>query len=252
MRPHSALRFLILFAVLVTVSSCEKETVDPNQLGGETNLELTQVGQRFPILINVPGASGNVLADLKDSIVITRNDGGIVTMHAVFGFDTVFYHALEEELGVAALPMSIKHGIIDTYVKRFNAVLDTTDKSAMTATLDAKLKVTSEGIQEYVSSGGDVTKPFTIVKYDAKVGDTWRFTNKEGIEVTRTVAYRSTTDDYPIAFWLLKVIKVEETREDPLIEKITYVTNHKYGLVGVFVQTKAGKETKIVVYPPTL
>lgn len=36
--------------------------------------------------------------------------------------------------------------------------------------VDGKLKVTSEGIQEFINSDGDLSRPFTIVKYDAEVG----------------------------------------------------------------------------------
>ena len=118
--------------------------------------------------------------------------------------------------------------------------------------MEAKLKVTAEGIQEFVSSKGDLSKPFTIVKYNANVGDKYEFTNSDGVKITRTVTYKSTTDDYQVGFWYLKVIKVEETREDPLTEKITYITNHKFGLVGVLLEPKAGKDIRVSVFPPTL
>lgn len=49
------------------------------------------------------------------------------------------------------------------------------------------------------------------------------------------------------------MLKVEETgEEDPLIEKITYYTNHKYGLVGMENLTKNGKTLEVGVLPPTL
>ncbi|MBE0644257.1 MAG: hypothetical protein IH600_09270 [Bacteroidetes bacterium] len=246
--PSAALVLLIA----LSLSTCSDDATNPNDLGGDTNLELTQVGQLFPISLSSPDNPGSVLSDLKDSIVITRNDGGIVTFHAVVAVDTAFVRGLETELGIATLNADLRHAILETYVNRFNVVVDSTDKNNITLTTDARLKVTSEGIQEFVSSGGDLSRPFTIVKYNANVGDTWTFTNQEGIAVTRTVAYKSTTDDYQIGFWYLKVIKVEETKEDPVMEKITYVTNHKYGLVGVEATTKTGKQLKVIVFPPTL
>lgn len=33
--------------------------------------------------------------------------------------------------------------------------------------------------------------------------------------ITRSVTYRSQTDDFPVAFWMLKIIKVKETRSSP-------------------------------------
>jgi hypothetical protein len=48
------------------------------------------------------------------------------------------------------------------------------------------------------------------------------------------------------------VIKVEETKDDLLMEKITYYANHKFGLVGVLFRTKSGKELKIGIFPPNL
>jgi hypothetical protein len=252
MKRPSILSAALALLLGLLLPTCSEDEANPNDLGGETNLELTEVGQEFPISLQSPDNPGSVLSDLKDSIVITRNDGGIVTFHAVLTLDTAFTRGLVEELGIATLNGDLRHAILETYVKRFNAVVDSTDKNNITLTADAQLKVTSEGIQEFVSSKGDLTRPFTIVKYNANVGDTYTATNSDGIAVTRTVAYKSTTDDYQIGFWYLKVIKVDETKEDPLMEKITYVTNHKYGLVGVEATTKNGKQLKLTVFPPTL
>ena len=248
--------FPFLFAAVLIVllwASCTKDDpVGPNDLGGDPNLELTRVGQEFPLSISSTGGSSSALYNLKDSSVSTGNDAGVVTARAVFTFDTAFVRALETELGIEAVPAEIKHAFFETYLQRFGATIDSTNKDAMFVRADVKLKVTSEGIQEFVSSRGDLSRPFTIVKYNANVGDTYTFTNSEGVNVTRTVAYKSETDDYAVGFWYLKVIKVEETKEDPLMEKITYVTNHKFGLVGVHMLTKAGKELRITVFPPTL
>ncbi|PLX31601.1 MAG: hypothetical protein C0600_05125 [Ignavibacteria bacterium] len=250
---HTRVFFLAVLSALVFIGiSCsEDDPTGPNDLGGDPNLELTNVGQKFPVSVSVPGTS-SVLRELGDSIVITENDGGIVTMHAVFTFDTAFVRGLQEELGISALPETMKRSILDTYVDRYGGVIDSTDRDAITLTAGAKLKITSEGIQEYISSKGDLSRPFTVVKYDMNVGDSWNFTDDDGVTITRTVTSKSTTDDYEVGFWMLKVIKVEETKEDPLLEKITYVTNHKYGLVGMHYQTKTGQEIDVTVFPPTL
>lgn len=72
-------------------------------------------------------------------------------------------------------------------------------------------KVTDAGIYDYVYSGGDKSKPFTLVKFDANVGDKWEF--KVGNQtVTREVVKKSTTDDTSYhGFWMIKTIDVLET-----------------------------------------
>ena len=53
-----------------------------------------------------------------------------------------------------------------------------------------------------------MSRPVFVVKYGAAVGDTFVFKSAEGVKVTRTVASKSTTDDYPIGFWLGKGLMV--------------------------------------------
>ncbi len=247
---RSITRGLLIF-FLFHVSGCSENSLGPNEIGGEPNLDLTREGGVFGISLgtdsSIPG-----LDNLRDSIYISKNNNGIVTMRVRAVFDTVFTNALQEALGTTGMPDDLLHDVLETYVKRFNATLDTTNKSRMTLQADLVFKVTSEGIQEFVSSGGDHSHPFTIVKYNANVGDTYQFTNTEGVDVTRTVTYKSTEDDYPVAFWLLKVIKVDEQKSDQMTKKLTYVTNHKYGLVAIEVDTITGKELRLTIFPPTL
>jgi len=248
----TGLKALVVLAlgILFFLGGCES-TTEPTTIGGDTNLELTQVGNMFGVYLStdsyIPGFDR-----MTDSVVITKNDNSNVTVHAQVGFDSIFVVTLDSALGTTSLPYDTKLALVDTYLQRFGATLDTTDKQAMTLSFDLKLRITSEGIQDYVNSKGDLSRPFTVVKYNAAVGDTYEFTNSEGVKITRTVTYRSTTDDYSVGFWLLKIIKVEQTQEDPIIERITYYANHKYGLVGVVLRTTAGKEVKLGIFPPTL
>jgi hypothetical protein len=245
---------------VLAFAACNDTPTGPNEIGGETNLELTQVGNTFNAYLDagsyVPGFDR-----MQDSIVITRNDNGIVTTHAQIKFDSVFVAALDSTLGITDYPRGAKLAVLDTYLKRYGATLDTSDRKAMKVSMDLKMKVTSEGIQEFVNSKGDVSRPFTIVKYSASVGDKYEFTNGDGVRITREVTAKSTTDDYPIGFWMIKVIKVEETMDDPLVkagsddplvEKMIYYANHKFGLVGVVLKLKSGKELKLGLIPPTL
>lgn len=237
-------------AALVVVA-CDDSPSGPDDLGGETNLELTHVGNKFEAYLDADPPNP-AFDRMQDSIVITKNDNGIVTTHAQIRFDSLFVMGLDSSLGISAYPRSVKLAILDTYLKRYGATIDSTNKQDMKVAFDLKMKVTSEGIQEFVNSKGDLSRPFTIVKYGAAVGDKYEFSTSEGVKITRRVTAKSTTDDYPIGFWMIKVIQVEETSDDPLLEKMTYYTNHKFGLVGVVLRTKAGKELKLGLIPPTL
>lgn len=84
-----------------------------------------------------------------------------------------------------------------------------------------KYKMTDKGIARY--TGG---KASTVVKYDAKVGDTY----VNGGKVTHV----SKSEDFAYALWNIKVIKVEQDKPDVNgIEHLSYWANHKFGLVAV-------------------
>jgi hypothetical protein len=102
-------------------------------------------------------------------------------------------------------------------------------------------KVTKTKIEDYVYSGGDEKKGFTLVDFDAAVGTKWEY--KVGTEtVTREVTYKSTDDDYMV--WglglMIKVTQVEETIPEGLTvmgypagaKKILWTFNHKFGWIG--------------------
>jgi hypothetical protein len=114
-------------------------------------------------------------------------------------------------------------------------------------------KVTKTKIQDFVYSGGDEKKAFTLVDFDANVGDKWEY--KVGTEtVTREVTYKSTDDDYMC--WglgmMIKVTQVEEIIPEGVTvmgypaqaKKILWTFNHKFGWVGAEVT----KNDNSVVY----
>ncbi|HVK40468.1 MAG TPA: hypothetical protein VNA88_18200 [Candidatus Kapabacteria bacterium] len=230
-------------------SSTDPDDGVPNQLGGETALELTQVGQQFDVWLDVDaGLEGS----MQDSVMITRSEGGLVTFRTSIRADSAYIASLDSALGTTDLPRAAKLAIVDSYLKKYGATIDTGDWNDARLNFELKLRITSEGIQEYVSSAGDLRKPQTVVRYGASVGDVNRFTDAEGVVVTRTVVQKSVDDDYDIGFWRIKVITVEQRKEDPLIEKITYIANHKFGLVAVGLTTKTGREVRLGIWPPTL
>lgn len=116
-------------------------------------------------------------------------------------------------------------------------------------TYDIEGKVTSEGFYDYVYSNGDRKKPFTLVKFDAKVGDKWEF-NVGSKKVVREVIKKSTEDDTPYGFFLVKTIDVEETIPEGIevkggmtqVKKIVWKFNHKFGFISATV-TKTDNST---------
>lgn len=251
MKKLNAKMIFLVLGVIFIITSCKDDVLGPNDIGGNTNLELTQVGGKFETFLSSEPYDP-LLSNINDSVVITKNNNGIVTFHAQMKFDSTFVRKLDTTLGLSALPYNTKVDMAYTYLRKFGATLDTSNKKDMKLVVDIKTKITSDGIQEFINSKGDESKPYTIVKYAANVGDKYEFTNTDGVKITREVKYKSTTDDYGIGFLYIKVLKVEETSDDPLIEKMTYVANHKFGLVGVIVQTKNGKTFKLGVFPPNM
>ncbi len=246
---------LTLALTIVGISlyvSCAKSVLGPNELAGDPNVGFTEVGSRFNTWLGLPSGYIPGMSNMYDTVKVTKNNNGVVTFHADIGFDSSFVKALDSALGTSALGGQLRSQAIDYYKSRFHATLDTSNPSAMHVSFDLKMKVTSDGIQEFVNSNGDESKPYTIVKYASAVGDTYEFTNSDGVKITRTVTYHSSTDDYAIGFYLIKVMKVEETKSDPFIQKITYVTNHKFGLVGVIIETTTGKVIQLGVFPPNM
>lgn len=241
--------FFLAFAIIaIWFISCEEST-GPNEIGGSTDVEFAKVGERTGCSVYF---NGKYVNNVEDSIVVIKNDNGIVTTLAKFVFDTTATKQLDTLLGTSGLANDVKFNILNTYLNKFGVELDTIDKNAMTLTVELKSKVTSEGIQDFMYSGGDLSKPFTIVKYSGVVGDKYEFTDKDNVKITRTIVSKSTTDDYPVGFWNIKVTQIEETKEDPIVEKIVYIANHKFGMVGAIIFFKNGKSAKLGFIPPNM
>ena len=113
-------------------------------------------------------------------------------------------------------------------------------------------KITDQGIYDYVYSNGDKSKPFTLVKFDANVGDKWEF-NVGNQKVTREVIRKSTEDDVEYVFWLVKTVDVEETipagtmigGSESQIKKIVWQFNHKFGFISATITKTNNTTTKV-------
>lgn len=88
-----------------------------------------------------------------------------------------------------------------------------------------------------------------LVNYDSAVGDTYTTTTSGKV---RTVVSKSTEDDYPYGFYLIKTIQVESTLGNSVgiagVNNITYIANHKFGMVGVKVDFEDGTSAKFPIY----
>ncbi len=239
----------LLAIVAMIIYSCDESATGPNEIAGSTDVEFTKVGDQTLAYLYF---NGEYVQNVEDSIVVIKNDNGIITTFAKFVFDTIATKKLDTLLGTSELNNDIKFNILNTYLNKFGVNLDTTNKNAMTLTVELKSKVTSEGIQDFMYSGGNMSKPFTIVKYASNVGDKYEFTDVDNLKITRTVVSKSTTDDYPVGFWNIKVSQVEESKEDPIVEKITYIANHKFGMVGAVIKFKNGNSAKLGFLPPNM
>ena len=241
---------LMLSALIIFFAAgCDENSTDPNSIGGDTDIALTEPGSEFGVYLSMEGDETGALSNIDDSCFISENKNGIVTMKCRFTTDEETLKEIDTLLGTQSVPEDIKHQVVDELLARFGAVLDTSDKQNIRLDVTLKGKVTSEGIQDFMYSGGDESKPFTLVKYNAKVGDKYEFTDSDGAKITRNVVYKSTDDEFELGFILIKVIKIEEKQNDPLINKITYIANHKFGLVGVQLDMKNGKSVLGKVFP---
>jgi hypothetical protein len=205
--------YLMIFAGLV-LASCDKLGKDDSStLDGDTDIPMNSVDNTLSASISFGSNYVYASADVVES-----NDG-IVTLNV--------YGTVPEDF-------PLKDILPDEYV----------DASGNFDT-EIQFKNTSEGILDYINAD---SKPFVLVKYDAKVGDKWECEKSDGSKITRKVTAKSTTDDYSYGFYLIKTITVEQDSRIPGVTKIVYNANHKFGLVGVDVYLEDGDVIHSSVY----
>ncbi|MCC6571379.1 MAG: hypothetical protein IT274_07130 [Chitinophagales bacterium] len=206
--------------IALSVASCKKD--DLGTLGGDTDLPLTEVGNESSIYIDYDGE--DVEQDL--TLTVVRNDNGDVTYKVLVDFtghpDSAFL--------VPLIPANLK---------------DAQNR----ANFEVKLRITSEGIQDYINNS---SKPFTLVKYDSKVGDTYAY-EVDGKTLTRTVTENNGLNEWPLGFFNIKTVEVQQTTFNPvmgaLVNKMKYRANHKFGLVYMEAELKNGKTMEIEIVP---
>ncbi|WP_367328657.1 hypothetical protein [Lentimicrobium sp.] len=193
--------FVILLGISVGVFcfSCEKilDKEDANELKGDQS-PMGEVG------VIVSSGSAEIAGVSDFSAVVTELKEGVSTYTA---------------------SAKVTNTFIKNMVSGFPGVTINGDDVTIT---NLKMQQTTEGIKCLTGPGAGV-----LVKYDSKVGDTYPVGNT-GKE--RKVVSKSGEDDYPYGFFLIKTIQVETTPIDMKsggIQKITYIANHKFGMVGV-------------------
>ncbi|MCG3166146.1 MAG: hypothetical protein POELPBGB_01922 [Bacteroidia bacterium] len=215
------LSITLIAALLTSFSACKKDSPEgPNDLGGETDIELTQVGNvssaymKFGTM-NLPSGE----------MTVTSNDNGIVT-----------YHMFVDLTGSPDSAMLA--GVIPDEYKDADGNVST----------EFTFKITSEGVQDIFKRD----RPWTIVKYDDGVGTTYPFTTDNGTELVRTITEKTGQDDWPMGFMYIKTTKVEQLLPptDKTAEKITFRANHKFGLVYIELQLKNGGGTASIDIVP--
>lgn len=179
--------------------SCEKilDKEDANELKGDQS-PMGEVG------VIVSSGSAEIAGVSNFSAVVTELKDGVSTYTA---------------------SAKVTNTFIKNMVSGFPGVTINGDDVTIT---NLKMQQTTEGIKCLTGPGAGV-----LVKYDSKVGDTYPVGNT-GKE--RKVVSKTGEDDYPYGFFLIKTIQVETTPIDMKsggIQKITYIANHKFGMVGV-------------------
>lgn len=206
---------------MVFITSCEDlfKKENDSTLGGNTNIPLNQVGNTFTSTVNVDGSYSNITA----TATITENEDGVATVHVTANLKDDPRFAFVNNL----IPSQYKD-------------------SQGNINLEGKVKATDEGMLDYTNLDD---RPFVMVRYDCKAGDTYTLGKSDGNTITRKVISKSSTDDYSYGMMLIKTILIEQDSRIPGIEKIIYRFNHKFGIVYAGVVAEDGSTAGITIYP---
>ncbi len=149
--------------------------------------------------------------------------------------------SLENGISSYSASANVTNPLLKNMVSNFPGVTINGDAVSITG---LRIQQTTNGIK-------CLTGPFAgiIVKYDAAVGDTFAAGTSGKV---RTVVSKTGVDDYPYGFFLIKTIQVESTVGEANrisgVSKITYIANHRFGLVGVKVDFEDGSNATFPVY----
>ncbi len=196
---------LVGLALVFALFSCSSSDVSPT-LGGKQSL-IGKVGNTFSL--------GSITGAENFSAEVTSLDNG-----------------------VSGIKAKIK--ITDSKMLEIGKTIPGLIWNGNTCEVTQKYKITDEGAQNIYDDAN-----FTLIKYADNVGDSYTSTHN-GNKITRTISYKSTNDDYKWGLYNIKVMKVEETgRKVAGVNKIEYILNHKFGLVGFKVYFEDGSSKEV-------
>ncbi len=150
-------------------------------------------------------------------------------------------NSLENGISSYTAQATVTNPLVKNMISNFPGVLINGNSFSIS---NLQTKQTSDGIK-------CITGPLAgvLVKYDASVGDS--FTTSISGKV-RTVVSKTGVDDYPYGMYLIKTIQVESTvnatNRISGVNKITYIANHKFGMVGVKVNFEDGTNATFPIY----
>lgn len=204
---NATLAVLLLAGTLIS-SSCSLFGGDKNDIGGSTDVPFAQTGTEMTLGTMIVGSSS---VPVNAKVTVVSNDKGEGKAKVEFNVNEI------------ANTPDVK--VIADYI--LNYVLPNTQADASgKVTAEVGFKATEEGMLDYIY--GD---PFIIVKYGDGVGTTYSAKTPTGVEQTREIVAKSTTDDFPYGFMYIKTSKVEQELNAGGVRKMTYYANHKFGLV---------------------
>jgi uncharacterized protein (UPF0333 family) len=198
---------VFLLTVFFAISSCKKDDIN-SDIGGNQST-IGEVGNTVSLRAGQFGIE-------ETNIYASKLENGVSTF-VCSGIATDSYY-------IDLLKMVPSHHIPGTV---------NIDGNNVEITINAK--VTDEGGQVVFNDGSK----FTLVKYDAKVGDKYTV-EVNGNTLVNEVVNVSTDDDF---FWggmYIKVITVKSSSSLPGVSYVEHYYNHKFGLVGLAIYFEDG------------
>lgn len=209
---------LFLSFIIFSCDTTESDP-DPNELGGDTNVGIGEVGN---VVSTGSVRIGNNSYDIGGEFEVISNNNGVAT--------------IQVKADLRQVPeLEVFNNFIPASMKDASGRVNTT----------VKFKITSEGMQDNMNVDG---KLHTLVKYDAKVGNQYKINTSNGKTITRTVTERTNQDDFPFGFFNIKTIKVEQDSRVPGITNFIYRLNHRFGLVFVQILMEDGSSADVYLY----
>lgn len=199
-------------ALILICISCDKLKDDPGTLSGDTS-PMSQPG------VSVSSSSVEIAGVSGFTATVSKLSGGI----SVYSGQATVQNQFLKNLLSNIPELKIEGDLVSSD--------------------SIKFKQTTDGIEFLSGPSAGIW-----VKYGSSVGDTYPIGSTGQV---RTVTEKSTDDDYPYGFFMIKVIKVEENPsylKAGGITKITYVANHRFGLVGVKFTFDDGTSATFPIY----